>query len=283
MRSPASARADGPVSPRRTARTRCGWMRVHPVRGLSLVEILVALALGALILGGLINVLGGTLAAREHARSHSEALEEARHAMERMVRALQATQRLMIPKADNPGTAWDESVREPGVLAMTLDLLLDRNADGIIDADNDGDGRVDEDPDTDSTNDGAPGIVGIDDDGDGAVDDEGDSTVDEGASSDDDDEDGASNEDWFDPVVFRIVAGALVERVPVPWDEDASGSVTGTDFIERTLAAGVSRFRVVRLPGAGTRPPLVQITLDLTAASGDLVTLTRAVRVGGGQ
>jgi len=241
-----------------------------------------------------------------------------------------------VPKADNPGTAHDESVREPGVLAVTLDPAIDRDADGTADADNDGDGRVDEDPDKDNSNDGAHGVVGIDDDGDGAtdeggpdgagkfpdndedgsfgedpangidddgdgsvdedlpgdmngdgapgiaaVDDDGDTAVDEGPPPDDD-EDGAVDEDWLDPVVFRLSGGNLVERVPVPFDEDASGTVTGLDFVERTVAANVSRFRVVRLPAGGGKPPLVQITLDVDAPDGETISLTRTVRAGGG-
>lgn len=300
-------------------------------RGLTLVELTVSLVIGALIVGALVNVASGALAVREQVRTREDALEEARYAMERMVRAAQGTARLMVPLADNPATGHDESQREPGVLAVTLDPAIDRDANGIADADNDGDGRIDEDPGDDATNDGAHGVVGIDDDNDGTVDegapgadndedgvagddvlngvdddgdgsvdedprgdaqgdgapgiagvdDDGDGTVDEGASSDDD-EDGSNNEDWWDPVVFRLAGTDLVERVPLPFDENGDATVNGLDFVERTLAANVSRFRVVRLPAGGGKPPLVQITIDVTVPDGDVVSLTRTVRVGGG-
>ena len=50
--------------------------------------------------------------------------------------------------------------------------------------------------------------------------------VDEGAVADDD-EDGSSDEDWYDPLVFYLAGSSLVQRTPVPWDVDSSGSVTG--------------------------------------------------------
>ena len=123
--------------------TRAAHRRAQ--RGLTLVELTLALGIGALIVGALVNVASGALAVREQVRTREDALEEARYAMQRMVRAVQGTTRLLVPRADDPGTAHDESVREPGVLAVTLDPAIDRDANGVADADNDGDGRIDED------------------------------------------------------------------------------------------------------------------------------------------
>jgi hypothetical protein len=73
----------------------------------------------------------------------------------------------------------------------------------------------------------------------------------------------------------------LIERHPVPWDEDNGGIVSGRDFIESPIAEGVSRFRVERVVGNGNAE-IVDITLDVTgAASGETVSLHSRVRIGG--
>ena len=61
--------------------------------------------------------------------------------------------------------------------------------------------------------DGAPGIAGVDDDGDGSID-EGDVA--------DDDEDGQSDEDWYDPVVFYLSGSAVIERRAYPGTKTAT-------------------------------------------------------------
>lgn len=147
-----------------------------------------------------------------------------------------------------------------------------KDEDPINGIDDDGDGLVDDDPSADMNGDGAPGIVGIDDDNDGLID--------EGSAADDD-EDGSSDEDWLDVIVFYLQNDALIERFPVPWDEDNGGIVSGRDYIESAIADGVSRFRVERSAGIdGTE--VVDITLEITAAtSGETVNLHTRVRVGG--
>ncbi len=143
--------------------------------------------------------------------------------------------------------------------------------DGI---DDDGDNNLDEDPPADNNGDGAPGIAGVDDDADGLIDE---------GSPHDDDEDGAVNEDWLDPVVFFLRSGTLVQRLPVPWDEDGGGGVTGRDFIESPIAERVARFRVERIPLGEGRSVLVDLTLVLAGPSGETVRLNTRVRVGGGR
>ncbi len=146
------------------------------------------------------------------------------------------------------------------------------NDDPIDGLDNDGDDNIDEDPPSDMNNDGCPGICGVDDDGDGQVDE---------GSADDDDEDGGQWEDWYDPLVFFLDGNTLKERMPVPWDEDSSGSVNGRDFITSDIADNVTRFRVERLRQLGNQPVLVEIILELASPlSGESVSLRTRVRVG---
>ncbi len=150
---------------------------------------------------------------------------------------------------------------------------LARNEDRINGTDDDGDGIADEDPGADNNGDGCPGTCAVDDDADGALD--------EGAAADDD-EDGVSDEDWYDPLVFYLAGSTLMQRTPVPWDENASGTVTGSDYVEQVIAANVTRFRVERIPLGGGRAQLIDLTLALTdPQTGETVSLNTRVRVGG--
>ena len=138
--------------------------------------------------------------------------------------------------------------------------------------DDDGDGAMDEDPPADNNGDGCPGLCGIDDDADGILD--------EGSNSDDD-EDGSADEDWYDPVVFYLSGSTLRERTPVPWDETGISGITGRDFLTSDLADQVTRLRFERIPTADSAAPMIDITLELTGAGGQSVSLTRRVRLGG--
>jgi len=169
---------------------------------------------------------------------------------------------------DGGGGSVDE-----GFLADADDdeRLSASDEDPINGVDDDGDGLIDEDPGADMNGDGAPGVAGVDDDG--------DSQVDEG-SSNDDDEDGSTDEDWLDVVVFYLQGDSLVERHPVPWDETANGTITGRDFIESVIAENVTLFRVERPLVSANGSQLVHLTLELTDASGDSVSLETRIRVG---
>ncbi len=136
--------------------------------GLSLVEVLLALAISAVLIAALGGVVGPTLNAWEVAQRDNQLTREARFAVDRMTAAVRGTGLLVLPRADDPNTAYSESVRP--VLAVALDPTWDRDRDGFADADNDKDGRIDEDWGHDNNNDGQAGISGIDDDGDGAID-----------------------------------------------------------------------------------------------------------------
>jgi len=319
-------------------------------RGFSLIELLLAVAIGAIVIAGMSGVVGQSLQSYDQVAAQNALTRDAQFAMQRIVRMVSHSRRLLLPLADNPNTNWPEHVREEtvpasppigastlatAVLAVTLPAYVDLDFDGFPDADDDRDGLIDEDLPNDSHHDFQPGIMLIDDDGDGTVDDgtgwaeddedgaenedpldgldnDGDGSVDEDPPSDnngdgcpgicgvdddndgqvdegandDDDEDGGSFDDPYDPVVFYLNSSTLMERMPVPWDEDGisvpDGPVDGRDFVEHKIASGVTRFRVERVLQVLGQPQLVDITLELTSpATGETVSLRTQVRVGG--
>lgn len=203
--------------------------------GFTLTEVLVTVLILTLILVGIAGVLEQALRAGSATRERNDLTRQARFALERMADAASATRLLMLPLAENPGTAWSEAVRDPGVLAVTLDPTLDRDGDGWADGNNDKDfldlnqnairdpgepERIDEDSAADATKDNAPGIVGIDDDGDG--------NVDESALADDDDEDGSANEDSVN-ALDDDGDGAIDEDWPGDQNFDGSSGIAGVD------------------------------------------------------
>jgi prepilin-type N-terminal cleavage/methylation domain-containing protein len=297
--------------------------------GFTLLELLLAMVLGALLLGALASVSRLTLATHDSVSARQQLNRAALASMQRITRAATASPGLLLPLQDNPATATNaENIRS--VLAVREDPTTDLDGNGVPDADNDGDGRIDEDPPADITNDGAPGIVGIDDDNDGTVDesgitnsddesatidddpvngldDDGDGSVDEDPGADrngdgcpgicgiddngdgvvdngsvnDDDEDGRSDEDWIDPVVFYQRGTQLVLRTPVPWDQDGNGQVDGRDFMETVLTDRVETFRVQRLPDPAAGVALVDVTLTLhDPDSGERMTVSTRMRIG---
>lgn len=169
---------------------------------------------------------------------------------------------------DDGDGSFDEA---PGGQWWDDDEANGADEDPVNGVDDDGDGKIDEDWFMDMNSDGEPGIAGFDDDG--------DSLIDEGSSWDND-EDGTSSEDWLDPVVFYLIGNQLFERTPVPWDETGVGGVTGRDFIASAIADNVTLFRVERVTTTDG-DLLVDLTLELTAASTESVSLNTRVRVGG--
>jgi prepilin-type N-terminal cleavage/methylation domain-containing protein len=194
-------------------------------QGFTLLEVLITLAIVSLVMLGLGRVMGQALQTREAMLGRQELTRQAQFAMTRMTRAMRGTTRLLLPLDENPATAWSESVRDPGVLAVTLSPAIDRNQDGFADADNDLDGLVDEDLPPDSTRDRANGIVGIDDDNDGAVDEGG-----QGPSGiySDDDEDGTFNEDRQNGIDDDL-DGAVDEDMLGDMNDDGQPGIAGVD------------------------------------------------------
>ncbi len=185
--------------------------------GLTLVEVLLALAISAVLIAALGGVVGPTLNAWELAQRDNQLTREARFAVDRMTAAVRGTTHLLVPRADDPNTAYSESLRD--VLALALDPTLDRDGNGFADADNDQDGRVNEDWPRDNNDDNQPGIAGIDDDGDGAIDE---------GSQDDNDEDGMLLEDPLDGLDNDGDA-AIDEDVGQDMNGDGQPGLAGVD------------------------------------------------------
>jgi prepilin-type N-terminal cleavage/methylation domain-containing protein len=213
-------------------RQRRGSRHAGPGSGFTLIEILVAVAMTALIMTALGAAIGRGLEARDEARARNALSGAAQFAMQRMLASVRAG-RLVLPYPDNPATAYDESVHN--VLALTLDPTLDRDRDGFADANNDkdffdanGNGirdpgereRIDEDPGRDNSNDFLPGIGGVDDNNDGSVDD--------GANWMDNDEDGNKNEDPLDGS-DNDGDGAVDEDIGRDANNDGCPGVCGVD------------------------------------------------------
>ena len=299
--------------------------------GFTLLELLICLALAAVIILGLSDILTTSLATRRIVHAENDLALQAEFAMDRIHRMVHGSSLLLIPLGENPATAWSESMRD--VLAVTLDPAIDLDNDSTPDADNDGDGLIDEDLPNDNTYDEAPGIINIDDNGDGTadnsaapspaddndedgldsedwldgLDNDNDGTIDEdipadmnfdtksgilGSDDDDDgltdegsaendDEDNLDDEDWFDAVVYFLDGTTLMERLPVPWDENNDFQVTGKDYVESALLENVTRFEVSRQDLSSGKAVLVTIILELTGDEGKSYSLTVTLRVGG--
>lgn len=154
-------------------------------QGFTLLEILISLAIGAVIVTVLAEVVAKLTASRTLIVEQTQLALDARFAMDRMVRAVRESRDLVLPQADRLDTDWREHVREEtipasapegsstlatAVLAVSLSASIDLDADGFPDADNDRDGLIDEDFPDDINDDHGPGIALIDDGGDGIVD-----------------------------------------------------------------------------------------------------------------
>lgn len=172
--------------------------------GFTLLELLIALALAGMLLAGAAGLVEQAGNSQLLVAERNRLNNEARFAMQRMVRAVSETAQLILPMPDKPATNWRENVREEtvpaslpegsstkatAVLAICLSAAVDLDGDGFPDADNDRDGRLNEDFPADTVFDYDPGIHLIDDGGDGFVD--------EGflADADDDERANQSNED----------------------------------------------------------------------------------------
>ena len=114
-------------------------------RGLTLIELLLAMSLLASVVAILSGALSGALHSQTFSSGQDELTQTARLAMARIAGHARQANRILIPI--KPNTARN-------ILALG----------GFID--NGGAGLFDEDPPGDLTNDGVAGIIGIDDDGD---------------------------------------------------------------------------------------------------------------------
>jgi prepilin-type N-terminal cleavage/methylation domain-containing protein len=110
--------------------------------GLTLLELLVAIAIFSIMVGGLYQVLDHTLATYDTTRNQQNLLSQARYAMERMVMFVQVSDDIVTPA----GSATQELTVSERVLDTydNLSRAYRIDGDGILDADNDADGLVNE-------------------------------------------------------------------------------------------------------------------------------------------
>lgn len=205
--------------------------------GFTLIELLVAAALSATLLLGIAGLANRSFEAQALIDERNRLNTDARFAMQRMVRAVSETRWLILPLADKPATSWRENVREEtvpasppesgsskatAVLAVSLSVAFDIDADGFPDADNDRDGRIDEDLPGDAAFDYNPGLHLIDDGGDGQVD--------EGWFNDNDDDERANDND-DDPIngIDDDGDGPIDEDPPSDMNGDGAPGVAGFD------------------------------------------------------
>ncbi|OIN05584.1 PilW family protein [Oceanisphaera psychrotolerans] len=222
-------------------------------QGLTLPELLGAVAILSLLMAGLGGLIGSALELQSAGQTKNTLAQEARFALARMTESVQNSHRLLLPLADNLATSWSEHIRvetvpasppegsstlATAVLAVTLSPRQDLDGDGWADANNDKDfldrnnngqrdpgeaERIDEDLDADNTLDGAPGIIGIDDDGDGSVDES--SATNPARDNDEqgghgDDPQGNGDQDGD---------GAIDEDMPADMNQDQKPGLAGID------------------------------------------------------
>lgn len=214
-------------------RSRLVNLSKHTHVGFTLIEVLISMAIAAMLIVSLMQIINPALDAREHSQAEISALNDARFAMQQMRNVIGKSNTLFIPKPDNPGTVWNESVRD--VLAISMPHSLDRDKDGWADGNNDKDfldlnqngtrdvgepERIDEDFYDDWFNNGVSGIYGIDDNGDG--------TADNGQGKNDDDEDGVNNEDNINGI-DDDGDGAIDEDTKKDVNDDGESGVKGVD------------------------------------------------------
>ena len=108
-------------------------------------------------------------------------------------------------------------------------------------------------------------------------------TADNGSGVTDNDENGTlgsapvapkTGADWIDPVVYRVVSGQLIERLP------NINPTSGADYTERPIADNVTTFLVTRIPTGNRRYREVQVQLTLTGPTGETGTWSRRLRLG---
>jgi len=260
-------------------------------QGMTLVELVIAIAIMALISGGAAGLLSSALQAEAHGISQSQLHTEGLLAMERMTNSIRVSSSVLVPNAQNPtrdilavtglinddGDSYFNDPLFPRIDEDPGAELISDAQSGISGIDDDGDGSTDEgaaaDDDEDGVSDEDP-IDGIDDDGDGSIDedpsadisldgqsgiqlfdDDGDGSIDEDAA-DDDDEDGLSNEDPLDAVVYAF----------------DSPTTTLTESIPATAASTPLSAQVTQFEAFFEAPERIRLTLTLTGSDGESVT-----------
>jgi prepilin-type N-terminal cleavage/methylation domain-containing protein len=261
--------------------------------GLTLVELLVATAIIAVIAAAVAAMLATVLRAHDYGTTQVQLYSEGKLAMDRMTNGLRSATFVLIPNDHTPardvlafsGTVNDDNDFYFGeALFPRIDEDPGTDGDGSGDpglsgVDDDGDGSTDEGATNDDDEDGQSqedALDGLDDDGDGNVDedlaadlhnsgvagiegmdDDGDGSTDEGAATDDD-EDGSSDEDGLNPILYTYNSGANTL------------SETDTD----TATTVVLSDQVTSFTATYDAPDRIRIDLTLTDAQGASVTFS---------
>lgn len=272
-------------------------MKIIEEKGLTLVELLVAIMILGLISVGVTSFLSAAIQAQASGNKKSALYREGLLAMERMTDGARRCTFLLIPNSHTPtrdilafsGRINDDNdyyFDDPLFPRIDEDLGFDMDEDGndgIVGIDDDGDGLIDEGFwNTDDDEGGFPDedpLDGIDNDGDGnvdediggdhnndglpgiaGIDDDGDGQVDEGSVWDDD-EDGTFTETGLFPVLYRFDNGAHTLRESIP----KLGQTVD-------LSTHVSAFRVTY-----EAPERIRIELTLTGDEGESITFAEYV------
>ena len=274
-------------------------MRCTDEKAFTLVEVVMAVAIMAIIATGATALVSSYLDTHAYATAKSGLYREGVMAMEHMTDSVRRCTYLLIPNNHTQvrdilavsgfvnddddyyfGDSLFPKIDEDPRGEMTGDDLPD-----IAGVDDDGDGSVDEqvlghgDDDEDGDED-EDALNGKDDDGDGNVDedcahdcnddaapgiagmdDNGDGQVDNGDTQADDDEDGIRNEDNINAVIFFVESGTEDLREEIP--------STG---LSRVLSGHVTLFQVTY-----EAPERILIALTLTGDDGESVTFNEYV------
>lgn len=102
-------------------------------RGFTLVELLIAVALAAILVSALNGVVGESLQRRDVARERNALSRDAAFAMERMVSAVSHTESLLFPPTDDPASEQSEHIGD--VLAVASPIASGEDGSGLPYAD----------------------------------------------------------------------------------------------------------------------------------------------------
>lgn len=278
-------------------------MRPNSEKGLTLVELLLAIAILGIIVGATMPLLSTTLRVHNISTAKSSLHHEGLLAMEQMTNAARNTTYLFIPNNHSPSRTIlavsdmvnddnDFYFNDPLFPRVDEDTGLDIAGDtapGILTFDDDDDGLIDEvvgsSGDDDEDNLANEDVLdGIDNDSDGNIDedseqdsyldgkpgiagmdDDGDGAVDEGGASliFDCDEDGAKYEDRAKPVIYSFVGGV---------NKLQQINFTGTVTTSVDLSTHVTNFTTTYYPPDATNAPRISISLTLTGNNGEIIT-----------
>jgi prepilin-type N-terminal cleavage/methylation domain-containing protein len=255
-------------------------------RGLTLTELLISIVIISLVAGVGTRMIGGALDSWQHNRGKETLTNAGRLAMERMVAGVRTTTWILLPLmiSDPTDPGYPTSSYYPRDI-LAVSGMIDNDGDGVADEDpykdmadstksglkdfddnNDGivdNGNTTEDDDEDGLKNEDP-IDGIDNDGDGRVDEDPHNAF--YGSADNDDGDVAANEDVFDPLIFYLQGTDLKER-----QDERQFNIA--DYV---IAQNVTQFMVLRRRVNGNTLIDIYLKLDNGTESVELVTTTVA-------